>query len=192
MEEAFNWPRVIGHTFVAGHRCPHCAGPVRATYRLTPGAAISNSPLGSSYDWMAFPFPGGLVAVHQSHRSSAHVTWVPPGICPWTIPSISSADATNTSFIQHLYDYIAGGRAPNRIIRFDPAAFLGQPWVLWTKASGEPPIALIPTPVHLRHHLVHGTMPRAGATVTLDKADVPVACAAFCAAIGAVTGPLAI
>jgi hypothetical protein len=183
-------PRLNGYTRVNSHPCPRCGALARALY--VRNFAYPPARENATEGYQERRFGAGTLLVSAAHVDNGYGGWYGyqvNHICGYIVPSSMNSPET---FIQQLYERLPynGNRPTERIVRFDVAAFLAQPWILHAPAfePGEPEIILLPHPNLLRVILARGIIPSPQTHVTdLSAVEQLAARSQFLAVITAET-----
>lgn len=183
-------PRLRGFIKVNSHVCPRCHKLARVLYKRLD--ANPPQPEHQAQGFTEIRFGNGTLLIEATHSDNGYAGYYGyqvNAICGFIVPSSTNSPE---SFIQQTYERIHyhGSRPANRIVSFDWANMLKQPWILTAPAQekGEPPIKLLPHPNLLRAIMARGKVPKPGEAVTeLDGQERVVAVDNFLKAIKART-----
>lgn len=182
-------PQIVGFTPLTAHDCVRCDKLVRIMYQQT-----SSGPEREGKHYQTFReqrYPGGAMLVAWSHREAdyAYYIYQQNKGCGFVVPI---ADDKPESFVQQIYAHLFQYPATpaERIVRFDPAAFLAAPFVSQAlpRDPSHPKLALLANRMVMRVILVTGQTPGPdGVVPTLDPKQLKEAPEAFLRAIHAET-----
>jgi hypothetical protein len=184
-------PRLRGYTKTNSHACPRCHTLARVLYRR-----VGNNPPEREHQAQGFTevrFGTGTLLIGANHVDNGYAGYYGYQVnatCGYIVPSSTTSPE---SFIQQVYErlHYHGTRPDHRIVGFDWAAMLRQPWVLTVPAQekGEPSLQLLPHPNLLRAIMARGgKVPKPGENVKdLDGQERVVAIENFLKAIHART-----
>lgn len=187
-----DFPRLRGYAKVNSHVCPRCRALARVLYRR-----VGDNPPEREHSAQGFSeirFGTGTLLIGAAHMDtgySGYYGYQVNSICGYIVPNSTNSPE---SFIQQMYErlHYHGSRPDQRIVGFDWAALLAQPWVLTASAQerGEPAIKLLPHPNLLRAILARGQVPKPGENVPdLDGQERLTALENFLRVIKARTEP---